>query len=635
MLNRGRFNQFVFNGRVSSVVAKVVALAGSLIVNTSTAADVNIHKPIATDISVAVISAPSLQKQAILSAPILASASTDDAQLILGIPLDGQSNAGGIEAVGTLAGDAHVAVSLDSSISTSAAGSGGIDLEIPLNGSSAPTAVVAGGIHVDIPVESSVAVTASVESDVHITAILDGESSLGGMQAAGTLVGDIAIDVPLAAQAQAQSQTTGNVKLEIPIDGAVNVSASAEAAIDQTTKLGTDIGIAVSITGEPLVINVVRSSVDVSAITDPVEIDQTTPLGGDSLSTSAAEGGIDLHIEIAGQAASQVTSTPELGLIVNLDGESSLGGLQAAGTLAGDIAIDVPLATQVQAESTASGGVDLDIPLDGTALPQGQVAGGVHLDIPLDGNSSLGGIQATGTLAADVEITVNLESTTNVTALASGDIELEIPVAGDVFASSVVAGDIHLDIPIDGTASVSADTAADVHITVNLDGQSSLGGLQSVATLEGDVDLTKPLGVAVLGPVTATADIHLTKNSAAAVATDATAEANVRLVIPVASDTTTTEATVEVEPTLLVIHYYDDVVAAVEVEGVSASQEVEENSGSIAAADLYVANAIADQVVASVVVSGVQASFAVESGVTAEAEVEVIETYEISYLMAA
>ena len=174
----------------------------------------------------------------------------------------------------------------------------------------------------------------------------------------------------------------------------------------------------------------------------------------------------------------------------------------------------------------------------------------------------------------------------------------------DALTSSVVAGDIHLDIPIDGrhVICVSADTAADVHITVNLDSQSSLGGLQSVAT-KGDVDLTKPLGVAVLGPVTATADIHLTKNSAGAVATDATAEANVRLVIPVASDITTTEATVEVEPRLLVIHYYDDVVAAVEVEGVSASQEVEENSEATAAADLYVANAIADQVVASVVVS--------------------------------
>ena len=58
MLNRGRFNQFVFNGRVA-VVAKLVALAGSLVVNSSTAADVNISAPLAGSVSSnVVVSAP-------------------------------------------------------------------------------------------------------------------------------------------------------------------------------------------------------------------------------------------------------------------------------------------------------------------------------------------------------------------------------------------------------------------------------------------------------------------------------------------------------------------------------------------------------------------------------------------------
>jgi hypothetical protein len=151
----------------------------------------------------------------------------------------------------------------------------------------------------------------------------------------------------------------------------------------------------------------------------------------------------------------------------------------------------------------------------------------------------------------------------------------------------------------------------------------------------GDVHVTAALGTAVLGPVVVTGDIHITKNSSAlVVATAATAQADIHLDVPVAVDPATTLATLTPDASLRVLRYYDDVVAAVSVSGVSAEYELD-NSTYAAAYGSYSAAPVVASIIYSAVVSDVIASVSVERGVTATTEVEYAETYIISYLKAA
>ena len=430
----------------------------------------------------------------------------------------------------------------------------------------------------------------------------------GSLVVSGFASADVQIDKPFAASVTPNVTVSAPLEKLSPLAAAVHAAVTSQPELAQSTNLGAVINTSVTLAPiDPIILNVVRSSVDVTATVADVEIEQTTPMSAVAPAVAEAGGVFDLLIPIEGQASVEATSNPELELIVNLDGQSSLGGLQASGTLSGAVDIEIPLAAQVVNVASAAGLFELEIPLGADALAQGAVAGDVHLDIPLDGYSDIGGIQAVGTLEADLGLIVNLEvAPTDLIALSSGYIKLDIPVAVDALASAATTGGIHLDIPIGGTADTAASADADVHITVNLDGQSSLGGIQAEASLVADVDLTKPLGVAVLGPVTATADIHLTKKPSASVDTNAVTAGNVHLTIPVA---TNAEAAAEIDNSKLrVIHYYDDLVVAIDFDGVQAAYAV---------------------------YGGIEAAYEVEDSSSANWEIDTVEAAGISYLLQA
>ena len=110
----------------------------------------------------------------------------------------------------------------------------------------------------------------------------------------------------------------------------------------------------------------------------------------------------------------------------------------------------------------------------------------------------------------------------------------------------------------------------------------------------------------MLGPVTATADIHLTKKPSASVDTSAVTAGNVHLTIPVA---TNAEAAAEIDNSKLrVIHYYDDLVVAIDVDGVQAAYAV---------------------------YGGIEAAYEIEDGSSANWEIDTVEAAGISYLLQA
>ena len=604
MLNKARLNQVLFNGRVA-YVAKLVALTGSLVVSGFASADVQIDKPFAASVTSNVTVLAPLEKQAPLAAAVHATVTSQP-------ELAQSTNLGAvIDTSATLVPiDPIILNVVRSSVDVTATVA---DVEIeqttPVSAVAPAVAEASGVFDLAIPIAGQASVEVTVDPLLIILVELDGQSSLGGLQASGTLSGSVDLGIPLAAQAATEASATGLFELEIPLgaDALIEGAAAGDVHLDIPLDGYSDIGgiQAVGTLEADLGLTVnIEAATNVTALSGG-GITLEIPVAVDAIASSATTGDIHLDIPIDGVAQTTAAADADVHITVNLDGQSDIGGLQASGTLAGGVSLDIPLAAQVLTEAETTGGIHVDIPLDATANGSAVADADVHITVNLDGQSDIGGIQAVGTLEADINITVNLDAVTDVAALSSGYIKLDIPVAVDALASAAATGGIHLDIPIGGTADTAASADADVHITVNLDGQSSLGGIQATASLDADVDLTKPLGVAVLGPVTATADIHLTKKPSAGVDAIAVTAGNVHLTIPVA---TNAEAAAEIDNSKLrVIKYYDDLLATVDVDGVAAAYAV---------------------------IGGIEATYEIEDA-SANWEIETVEAAGISYLLQA
>jgi hypothetical protein len=502
-------------------------------------------------------------------------------------------------------GRVTAAIALAGSIAVSSTTAAGVEVATFLNGSSAVSAVTQAqvsktdnlaavvsatslslcDVRLSMPLESGVSASASIAGVPVIAKPLDGLSDLGGLAVTGILEGSLEGITPLNSQLQCSSSIVpASVAVSKTLSGAASVSSSTHGAVSKTAAFGA--GVIASATA------IVDAQVAINCSATPNI-------------TAASVASLNLALPISASINASVAINSTLSNSVGLSGSIQT---QATTSAVADAQAYTILNCAITATATASNtAFNKESPLSASGVSEISAGGNLLLAIFIEGSSG-----CAASVIGLVDHVVILDAVAQLTSTATGGLQNDSFLGSAVFGPVTATADIYLEKSVTANAQVTTTTEAAILkesvLGATLYGSGTVAGnLENLAKLSaaidtqltavGSLEKSAELGIAILGPVAATAALDITKNISTNSVFTGEASAEVGLTTLLAGSFASS-AQASADLSVLLVVYYGDVTAKVE----------------------------ARQVVAKVVI---------QNDIQVKAEINYIQTAEISYLQVA